>query len=45
MGAKVLCIRFDKRDVDLLKFMMELDIWYNLVLKDMMQFMIGLEIL
>ena len=30
--------------MDLSKFMMELDIWYYLVLSDMMKFMIGLNI-
>ena len=41
MGAKPLCVKFDK----ILKFMMELDIQYYLILKDMMKFMIGLNIL
>ena len=43
IGAKPLCIRFDK--VVGLEFMMELGIWYYLVLKNMMPFTIELGIL
>ena len=44
VGAKSLCIKFDKLD-RLLEFMMEVDIQYQLVLKNMMPFLIGLDIL
>ena len=49
MGANLcvanLCVFGSIKQMDYLKLMMELDIQYYLVLKDMMQFMIGLEIL
>ena len=44
MGSKPLRISFEK-NMDLLKFMMELDIYYYLVLKVMMQLTRGLDIL
>ena len=44
IGAKPLRIWFEKQ-MDLLKFMMELDIQYYLLLKDLMQFIIALNTL
>ena len=43
MGAKPLRIRLDQLDV--LKFLMELNILHCLVLEDMIQFMVELDIL
>ena len=37
--------RFDKVDGFIKMMMMELDIWYHLVMNNMMQFVIGLDIL
>ena len=38
-------VTFDKVDGFIKMMMMELDIWYHLVLNNMMQFVIGLDIL
>ena len=43
IGSKPLCIRFHK--IDRLEFVMELDIWHCLPLKNMMLFMTELDIL
>ena len=45
IGAKPLCIMFDKVNGDLLDIMMELRISYYLFLKNMMSFLIRLHIL
>ena len=44
MGAKPMRIRFDKLN-GFIKIMMELDIYYYMIMKDIMQFIIGLNIL
>ena len=44
-GCKTYCVLVSVKQNDLLRFIMELDVWYYMIMKDIIQLMIELDIL